>query len=90
MEMREIMWAELKVDVYDGPSCDQHRKYWNARCDGDMGDESTPDPILLDVQFFPPGTKVTVLVPVCPECGMDSGDCGCGYDWKAWVEQQYS
>lgn len=91
MEMTEVMRAELRVDCYDGPSCDQHRKYWNAYAEGDMQDDDMSEKELtLNLDHFPPGTKVVVTVPECPECDMDVESCDCGFDWKNWVAEQYS
>lgn len=92
MEIRyhEIMRAEIKVDIYDGPKCDQHRKYWNAYADGDKQDDSFSEDIKLSLDMFPPGTKVSIEVPCCPECGVPIDLCDCGFDWKIWVEERYS
>lgn len=52
---------------------------------------------------FPPGTRVTIEIPVCPKCGDpadmmtdDSKDynewpnCKCGFSWKEWTINNYS
>lgn len=90
MEYQDIMWAELKVDVYDGPNCDQHRKYWNAYADGDKQDDNFSENIELNLEHYPPGTKVVVSVPECPKCHETVETCCCGFDWKNWAEEQYS
>jgi hypothetical protein len=90
LEYEEIMRAELKVDVYDGPNCDQHKKYWNAYAEGDKQDDDFSEDINLSLKQFPPGTKIVVSVPLCPECYLSAELCDCGFDWKNWVEEQYS
>lgn len=92
-----IMWAEMKPDCYDGEKCDQLKARWQCACLGDMGDETDPNPIELNPATFPPGTKITIKVPDCPECGESSdmhkfppGSCTCGFDWKQWTYEQYS
>ena len=91
MERIEIMWAELRVDCYDGPNFDEHRKHWNVVSEGDMGDDDLDEPtLILDLNHFPPGTRVVVSVPECPECNIAPEACDCGFDWKNWVEEQYS
>lgn len=88
--MRQIMWAEVKVDCYHGANCDQHRPYWYGYADGDKEGGSMPGPVTLDVTSFPPGTKVTISVPVCQQCGETSETCSCGFDWRKWAEERYA
>lgn len=103
-KLRETMWAEQRPDCYGGGSCDQVEPQWRCYADGDMDADHTKEPLILDAKTFPPGTKVTVSEPVCPERSSlrevvfptpDSGPqfkskCGCGFDWRAWVLDQYS
>jgi hypothetical protein len=90
MEYREIMWAERKVDVYCGEDCDKWEPEWETSAEGDMGDETMKTPIILDPSTFPPGTKVVISIPLCPECTEDCESCECGFDWEAWAENEYS
>lgn len=89
-DYQEIGWAELKVDVYGGPDCDQHIKKWNAFFEGDMEDDTSESPIILNCEHFPPGTKVVIKVPVCPMCEIQRELCECGFDWHNWDEERYS
>lgn len=67
IEYAEIAWAEMKPYVYGGEQCDQIIPKWYGWFDGDMdGDYS--DSFDLDAKGFPPGTKITISVPVCPNC----------------------
>lgn len=84
------MRAELKVDCYGGESCEEHVPYWWMYADGDMDSDTSRGPIALDPKAFPPGTKVTVEIPVCPECDCHPENCQCGFDWKQWAEEQYA
>ncbi|EKO3439427.1 hypothetical protein NTE19_003319 [Vibrio fluvialis] len=87
--------AEFKVDVYDGENCDQHKPYIETWCDGDMETEKL-DRISLDVSSYPPGTRIKIEVPNCPNCHLDADHqndekkCECGFDWKIWAEERYS
>lgn len=68
MKYHTIMQAELKLDVYAGENCDESKPLWESYCEGDMdGDTGTAD-IRLTVDYFPPGTKVTIEIPECPDC----------------------
>jgi hypothetical protein len=92
-EYQAIMWAERKTDCYDGETCDQLRPYWNAYADGDKQDDDVTGCIELDPKHFPPGTKITVSVPVCPECHLQVELCegsDCEFDWKEWEINEYS
>lgn len=106
MKYRETMRAEQAPDVYDGTECDQHRPRWVGSAEGDKeGDGPIGETIDLAAKTFPPGTRVIVLEPVCPECGevpaskrlpidpeikIDGWECGCDFDWKEWAEEQFS
>ena len=94
----ETMWAELKADCYCGDNADEHKKYWNCYAVGDKQDDDCSEPIVLDAELFPVGTKVIVLEPVCPKCGEVYDNCivrgynnanECDFDWRKWVEENY-
>ncbi len=76
------MNAELKLDVYCGENCNKAEPQWDTYCDGDMDGDISNDPIIMSPLHFPPGTKVLVMVPECPDCHlprMSSGgqnECG--------------
>lgn len=101
MDRRETMWAEMRPDVYDGPTCDRVKPQWSAHAAGDKGDAADGDKVLkLKASTFPPGTKVTIAEPTCPDCGelreptmrpgpLYAGPCRCGFDWDRWVQEQY-
>ncbi len=90
-------------DCYDGKTCDKLRPRWMTSYPKE-GDEEYGEllHIDLDARMMPPGTKVIIQIPVCPECG-DPADmltpnkrrrkwcnCGCGFSWAKWAEQKYS
>ncbi|WIX32530.1 hypothetical protein QO259_17225 [Salinicola sp. JS01] len=91
---QETMWAEMKPDIYGGESCDQHVPAWECKAEGDMDVERGLKDIEFSASAFPPGTKIVVSLPCCPDCGLDAGfsqngACECGFDWKAWAEERY-
>ena len=101
MEYRETMWAELKPDIYSGENCDEVKNFWSTYASGDKESEESVEEIQMLAQFFPPGTKIVVSEPVCPECkenrhfnnsNMDSfvDVCDCGFNWKEWTEGEYA
>lgn len=98
IERAEIERAELQLDIYGGEDCDQHHKRWVVEVDGDIGQDILDTDETLDFETckYPPGTRITVEVPVCPteDCDElrthDEDECvGCGFDWKEWDEDRY-
>ena len=87
--------GEVKVDIYCGENCDQHEHYIEAQCEGDMDSEKMED-FSFDAKRWPAGTRILIQVPLCPDCEMDAeyqddeGKCECGFDWKYWIECEYS
>lgn len=98
----EIMRAEMRPDCYAGPNCDERAAKWRCSSEGDKGDKgdnADMDVIEIASETFPPGTRVSVSIPVCPDCNLPSdhamdgttmGPCPCGFDWVKWAEGQYS
>lgn len=95
------MIAELKADCYCGESFEEIEPEWHISCEGDKDLSVDNQPIHLDIKNFPYGTKITVAVPCCPECGEMSdcwldkeskwiGKCDCGFDWESWIKNEYS
>ncbi|SEG20891.1 hypothetical protein [Marinobacterium lutimaris] len=93
MSHSQTMQAEMRPDLYAGENADQMRPQWRTYCEGDM-DGDFLDILTLDAKRFPPGTKVLVLEPCCPECGQVVECCRtddeCDFDWDEWVLDQYS
>lgn len=104
IELRETMRAELKPDVYGGKTHDQIVPRWWCYGVGDMDGDYEHGPLSLDPRHFPPGTKISIEEPSCPECEMvrepitprpESGPsfsakCSCGFDWDEWTSNEYS
>lgn len=100
----ETMWAEMKPDVYGGENCDEILPRWHCYAAGDKDSDYQAEPLTLDARTFPPGTKITISEPLCPSCGefrepkyptpkigpVYGGVCRCGFDWDAWVLDNYS
>ena len=101
MTYREVQWAEMKPDTYAGDSCDEIEPRWEGHAEGDKGDADTFDTMKLAAKTFPPGTKVVISVPCCPNC-QETADfalnhktgemenCECGFDWPEWTRITYS
>ncbi len=92
MEYNAIMWGKLKVSVYEGKRCDEHRLYWNIYSEGNKQDENLNlgETMKLFTENFPPGTKIVISIPVCPKCEDTCENCSWGFDWYNWVEEEYS
>ena len=94
MEYQEIMWAEVKPDVYGGDKCDEVIPRWEAYADGDMDSDTFDHLLEFCCKTLPAGAKVTVSVPCCPECQQQVEMCqpdeGCDFDWDEWVQDEYS
>lgn len=69
------------------------------------GDEEDGETLKLEIpaKMMPPGSRVTIEVPCCPECGDpadmrgDDGNghtvwpkCSCGFSWRGWVEDNFA
>jgi len=103
-KMRETMWAEMKPNCYGGEACDKIVPQWDAYADGDMDSDDGLTVLRLSARTFPPGTKVVISEPCCPDCGetrepiyptpkrgpLYAGKCQCGFDWDNWTLEQYS
>lgn len=90
---KTIIWAEMKPDLYDGEHCDKIKPRFEVFCDGDMSSEYTEE-LLLSAKSFPAGTKISVQLPCCPKCGMDTELCQtnddqCDFDWELWRDDMY-
>ena len=91
LSYQEVMWAEMKPDLYDGPGCDQVKPAWSCFCDGDKDGEDGLELIELAANTFPPGTKIVVSLPECPECHEIVELCQsseyCDFDWGCLARQ---
>jgi len=97
LESVEIEWAVMEPDVYGGENLDKHVPQWRGCASGDMECETFREPMMLDPKFYPPGTKVSIRVPICPKCGDVYENCivrgnvgDCDFDWNKLVENTYS
>lgn len=107
--MKKLIYVERQTfrqepDCYDGKTCDRHRPRWMTSYPKE-GDEEDGEVLKLeiDAKTMPPGSRVTIEVPCCPNCGEpadmfhDSLEkvkewpaCRCGFSWKNWVEDNFS
>jgi len=99
MEYNIESWAVMKPDVYAGESCEGIEPRWMLQHEKE-GEEPVEDITLLPAHF-PPGTRITISVPVCPDCSTPAdfshdfktgvtGKCECGFDWEAWTLSEFS
>lgn len=60
----------MAPDYYAGDSCDQVRPRWMVGIPKE-GDEEEGEILKMDLvaRRFPPGTRVLLEYPCCPECG---------------------
>ena len=99
IKFEKIGELQMRPDCYGGKNFDEHIPQWWGYFEGDKQDDTTKKPFALDPKDHPPGTKITIEEPVCPKCeeiytncmvrGYDSPD-ECDFDWKGWVEEQFS
>lgn len=103
-KLQATMWAEMKPDCYGGKDCDEIEPRWHTYADGDKDASDQHEPLTLDARIFPPGTKVTIEEPHCPQCGepryqkfpppktgpLFDDKCECGFDWDEWTRNTYA
>lgn len=94
MNFKTVQTAEMAPDLYHGANCDKVRPRWVADVEKE-GREEVNGFLELIPAMFPPGTRVLIQVPTCPECGLDAeyaanGKCECGFDWDAWRDDRYA
>lgn len=92
LKYREVMWAEMKPNVYGGKNSDQHIPMWEGFDEGDM-ESGTEKVITLYAKHVPPGTKIVISEPECPKCHQVPDMCkfsDCDFDWKQWADNEYS
>lgn len=102
---QEILRVEVKADVYGGKTCDEVSNYFNVYAEGDMQDSNDKEDIVLKCKEMPPGTRISVEYPSCPNCTEPRHDVveagkgitghvkfcsGCGFNWEKWVLDNYS
>jgi hypothetical protein len=68
--MRTLMRSEVKPDCYDGETCDQIKNRFETYCEGDKDSDTHRDDLVIRVDELPPGAKVLVQYPCCPDCGL--------------------
>lgn len=95
------MRAEMQPEMYGGDNCDEMEPEWFCYGEGDKDADRQREPLTLDAASFPPGTLIEISEPLCPSCdtyrppkegawgGPYVDKCECGFDWKAWEEEQY-
>lgn len=100
--MNTTMWADHKPNCYGGESCDQIVPQWELHVVDERGGDVEKS-VTLDAKHFPPGTRITIEEPLCPECKSPreisrvendthvyEDECNCGFDWQSWTLSQFS
>lgn len=102
MKHKVTMWANQVPDCYGGNTYDKVIPRWHCFAFGDKDSDYQYGPLELDAKCFPPGTKITIEEPTCPQCGelrfpifpqtgpTYEAKCKCGFDWEAWVIAEFS
>lgn len=104
IELQETIWFTMQPDCYGGATCDQIEPRWHCYADGDKDSDHQHEPLTLDPRRYPPGTKIVVHEPVCPQCQevrspkypepetgpIFDAKCDCGFDWDEWTLNEYS
>ena len=103
IQYEEVDEIAMQPDVYSGDSCDEVKPRWMANVEKEgWCDEG--ETLTLAAKHFAPGTRIVVMVPVCPTCGLNAnychnlpehsraeeGICECGFNWNEWALDQYS
>lgn len=61
----QVQESVVTPDIYeDGFPC-----HFISYHDGDMSEEKHSDPVIFNVADYPAGTKITLSIPSCPDCG---------------------
>lgn len=84
--------AEMHPNVYGGEECDEIIPMWKSYFEGDKEGDHSKDDLVFDPSLYPPGTKIIIKEPVCPECQDIKEFCSddCKFDWKEWTLNKYS
>jgi len=100
IEYTESDCIRMEPDCYDGDDCEDLRPRWNAGVEKE-GDCSLGDQLTFLAKHFPPGTRIVIETPICPNCdesadmntpiefGREWPDCDCGFSWSNWAREEY-
>ncbi len=93
-EYNNIAQAERKIDFYCGENCDEQEAQWDTFFYTDKDGETMSEPLELDPNNFPAGTRIFISVPLCPQCQYERSEdyqiCwndNCDYDWSEFDSQ---
>lgn len=107
--MKRLQYFERQIfrqepDCYSGPGYDQLRPRWMTSYPKE-GDEEDGETLKLEIPaaMMPPGSRIKIEVPCCPECGEpadmngEDGDphpewpaCHCGFSWAQWARDSFA
>jgi hypothetical protein len=91
MDREELVEYKVKPEIgSDG----QVKNYFWKSADKEI-EIKVEEVLIFKAHELPPGTRITIEVPICPKCGeyyacKQLHDCpGCGFNWKDWVDREY-
>jgi hypothetical protein len=68
IERQTIFWAEVEADIYQ-PEGKLPTKHFHAHAEGDKDSDRNEHDIIFKVSNLPPGARITLSYPNCPNCG---------------------
>lgn len=107
-KLKVSQWCEdqkyiMEPDCYGGEECDKLKPRWATSYpkegkvyEGDLLD------FKFEASYFPPGSRITIEIPFCPNCGdradqngygeshKEWPDCLCGFSWTKWAFDNFS
>ena len=92
LEYKVVGTAEMSPNVYGGEESNEIIPMWKSYFEGDKNEEHSRDDLVFNPSTYPPGTKITIKEPVCPECHVTKYFCDeeCSFNWQEWILNQYS
>lgn len=94
MKYITVITAEMTPNIYGDEKSNEIIPQFKSYHEGNKDEEISKEPIVLKPEHFPPGTKIIVKEPVCPKCDLCATICqelkDCDFDWKTWINNEYS
>ncbi len=65
--------TEVEADIY-GPDEGNVRKFFATHCKDEMDNSIHTDNIIISLGNLPPGARILIDYPCCPDCGVARND----------------